>query len=96
MIRGRTTGPVQNDNSAARDVAQETLEITVGRDEDEAVGCGVVEDSAVANAGKPVLKRTFGLRKEIADQQNQLRRKALVEEELHPAEILRSAANPAA
>ncbi len=38
----------------------------VCRDQDEAVSSGVVKNAAVAEAGKPVSKRTLRLSKQIA------------------------------
>ena len=57
---------------------------------------GVFQNPAIAGTGKPVSERTFGLGEQVAQQQNQLWREAFVEEELHPLETLRPAANSAA
>ena len=52
----------ENDDLGNRDTAQQTFEIAIRRDQDEAVCRGVFENSEIAYTSKPVSKRTFGLR----------------------------------
>ena len=59
-LSGIVTG-TQNDDSGATDPPQQTFEIAVCRDQDEAVSGGVVQNLAIAGTGKPVLKCTLGL-----------------------------------
>jgi hypothetical protein len=50
------------DDFGARGLPQQTFEVAVCRDEDEPMSGGIVQDPAVADACKPIPKRTFGLR----------------------------------
>jgi hypothetical protein len=86
----------ENDYIGARDLAQQTPEIAVGRHEDEVRRGRVFENPEIASTAKAILKRTFGPREKIAQQCHQLRREAFVEQELHPPETLRPAVNSAA
>jgi hypothetical protein len=57
---------------------------------------GVLQNPEIAATYKPISKRALGFREKIAQEVNQLRRKAFVEEKLHLAETLRPAASSAA
>jgi len=56
----------QNDDPGAGDLPQQTCEIVICRDQDEAVGCGVLQNPAITGTGKPVSKCTFGVGEKVA------------------------------
>ena len=86
----------ENDDVGVREPDQQIFEIAVGRHQDEVACRGVFKDFEIASAGKAVSERALGLREQITQHFNKPRRKALVEEELHPPETLLPAANSAA
>jgi hypothetical protein len=92
----RIVARTENDDVCATESAQETFEIVVGRDQDKSACADVLQNPEIAVTCQAIFKRTFGFREEIAQEVNQLRRKALVEEELHLSETLRPAASSAA
>ncbi len=63
---------------------------------DEVASGGVVQNLTIANAGTPVSKRTFRIREKVAQQWNQFRRQAFIEEKLQRPGALFPAANSAA
>jgi hypothetical protein len=86
----------ENDDLGARDILQQLFEIAVGRDKNEVANSRVFQDSAITGTSKSISKGALGLGEEVAQELNEFRRQAFVEEELHPLETLRPAANSAA
>lgn len=56
----------QNDDSSARELLQETLEIAVSRDQDEAMRRSVFQNPPIATTGKPISKRALRFREKVA------------------------------
>jgi hypothetical protein len=69
---GRNIGGIiagaEDDHLGAGDLPQQTFEIAICRNQDEAVSGGIVQDSAVACASEPVSERTFGIGEQVAQQ----------------------------
>jgi hypothetical protein len=57
--------PTENDDLGSRDLAQQTFEVAISRDQDEVVSGCVVKNPPIASTGKPVSKRTFGLGEQV-------------------------------
>jgi hypothetical protein len=70
----RIIAGAENNDLGAGDLAQQTFEIAVCRDQDEVVNGGVVQNGAVAGAGEPVSNCAFRLREQVVQKLNQLRR----------------------
>src|ERR1017187_9613316 len=56
----------QNDDFSARELLQQTLKIAVSRDQDETMCCSVFQNPPIANTGKPISKRAFRFREQVA------------------------------
>jgi len=56
----------RDDGSSARELLPQTLKITVGRDQDEIMRRGVLQNPAIAHTRKPISKRAFRFREQVA------------------------------
>ena len=56
----------ENDDFSGGKLRQQTLKIAVCRDQDETMCCGVFQNPPIANTGKPISKRAFRFREQVA------------------------------